>query len=933
MENNIMKSNVPFLLAVFVLSIFAHLDVMQAALPKSNEVITFNSTNVKFGTTFYVLYRPDNPCMELRNLPECRYFAPTWKVRDDIADGKTITKSSVQGGDGFDNRISLSLKGRTYDYFHSSEILKLECTDFHKEGHTYVFDYITNDLGKLKVKAFKVDDRKWTVTYSFKALKAGYYSVLYMGAPSCAKESVDFIFQPMVWQQRRFPMRSYVSLAYSCSLPAAFLSSNATSWGVVVSPEEFPFLPLPERDNNRFGVLTKDDEGNFRPMLTAPVMGSVDSHMKAEDIYDFNFYLFSMNEQPIDTYESIARNIYQFKDYRSNDICNLNHTIDNINNYILSKYSCFIDSLKGCSYSTDVLGSVNNSTSLNPISIALLSDNMEMIKKRALPILEYMLSRQRSLFCLDKQMKIQNPTRALGGPCATLNEMLGLQYFSSVKHSLYEQKVEQQAYRKTTISWSNYIDSYKATGKAEYLKKAIAGADTYLNEILPTQSTSLEKKGFWPSYNPDFKSLLNLYEITGEQRFLEAARIGARLYAMYIWMCPVIPNQKVLVNKGGVAPHYWYLKAKGFPQMPATERYVDAWRLSEMGLLSESSMTSIGHRAVFTAHHAPYMYKIAHYTGDEFLRDIARSAVAGRYRNFPGYHINTERTDVYEQKDYPLHEWKELSVNSLHYNHPLPMLSMLYDYLITDFWHKTDEAVSFPSFHTEAHAYLQSELYGKEAGNFYDYNHVSLWMPQHVLSGVDNELNYLMGIDGKNLYVSFSNQSKEKVLSTVTFDDKRVLLDPNREYEVEVIDAHGAKHSATLNHGALSVEVGPMGVRSYVIKNIDVKVDLHNKFFSTVNRWGKGGAAKGKYSGAHAYVIDFGEDLKETFVYIEDDDSKVSSVTFDVRFDGKSFTYEDKYYPFEYTCPILNETKRVDCCIHINYINGQSTSQTLKLRR
>jgi len=38
------------------------------------------------------------------------------------------------------------------------------------------------------------------------------------------------------------------------------------------------------------------------------------------------------------------------------------------------------------------------------------------------------------------------------------------------------------------------------------------------------------------------------------------------------------------------------------------------------------------------ANYAPWMMRISALTGDALLHDVARSAVVGRYRNFPGYH-------------------------------------------------------------------------------------------------------------------------------------------------------------------------------------------------------------------------------------------------------------------------------------------------------
>ena len=77
-----------------------------------------------------------------------------------------------------------------------------------------------------------------------------------------------------------------------------------------------------------------------------------------------------------------------------------------------------------------------------------------------------------------------------------------------------------------------------------------------------------------------------------------------------------------------------------------------AWRLSEIGLTPESSGTCTGHRAIFMANYAAWFVRLAHYTGDDFLARIAKNAIVGRYRNFPGYHINTARTTIYKFNDF-----------------------------------------------------------------------------------------------------------------------------------------------------------------------------------------------------------------------------------------------------------------------------------------
>jgi hypothetical protein len=396
----------------------------------------------------------------------------------------------------------------------------------------------------------------------------------------------------------------------------------------------------------------------------------------------------------------------------------------------MSGYSHFIEDLKGCSYSTDVPGAVKNVSSLNPLSMALVTDNKDIYQHRAYPLMEYMVSREKFLFSLDPKQKIQSPSRALKGPCAPLTELASLYdvfrgkypVFGTLAGKMYgTDRILNLDVVEKGSSWKNSLALYKATGEKAYLDKAMVGADAYINKRIAHLQTDFNDPDagglfFWTGYAPRWIDLLDLYEHTGEVRYLEAAHKGARLFAMHIWMSPAIPEREILVNKGGKAPMYWYLKSKGHKQMHAAEETVPAWRLSEMGLTSESSGTCTGHRAIFMANYAPWMLRLGYHVRDSFLSDIARSAVVGRYRNFPGYHINTERTTIYEKADYPLRDHKELSVNSFHYNHIWPMMSMLLDYLVSDVFVRSEGQITFPSAFIEGYAYLQNNFYGHKPG-------------------------------------------------------------------------------------------------------------------------------------------------------------------------------------------------------------------------
>ena len=93
---------------------------------------------------------------------------------------------------------------------------------------------------------------------------------------------------------------------------------------------------------------------------------------------------------------------------------------------------------------------------------------------------------------------------------------------------------------------------------------------------------------------------------------------------------------------------------------------------------------------------AAWMLRLSHYSGDNFLKDIARSAVVGRYANFPGYDINDEFTNFYERPDYPLRNWTELTYNQIYYNHVWPHIALLTDFLITESVYRSQGKINFP---------------------------------------------------------------------------------------------------------------------------------------------------------------------------------------------------------------------------------------------
>jgi len=634
--------------------------------------------------------------------------------------------------------------------------------------------------------------------------------------------------------------------------------------------------------------------------------------MKAGEQFGFSLELVVEDMDITHAFEKIARNSFGFKDYRRNGDASLNTTLDNMVKYSMSDYAWFVDSLKGCAYSTDVPGAVKNVSSLNPLELAIVTDDSSIFDKRAYPIMEFDLSREKYLFSLDSTQKIQQPSRKLNGPVAPVSELLALHSILGDNSFLMDLALQESSTSRVRNlddsepgdNWINQMHFYRATGDKKYLKEAIKGADIYLKERVDKKQVSFTDPYtgslfFWPSFVNKWIQLSELYELTGCKRYLDAALDGARHYTMFTWMSPQIPDSLILVNKGGKAPLYWYLKSKGHKQMNAPEEYVEAWKLSEIGLTPESSTTSSGHRAIFMANYAPWMLRLGYYGQDSFLMEVAKAAIIGRYQNFPGYHINTARTNVYMKENYPLQDYVNLSVNSFHFNHIMPMASMLLDYLVSDVFVRSKGAISFPSEYIEGYAYLQNKFYGSKTGTFYGEKDVCLWMPGGLIDTGNEELNYIAARKDSSIYLALCNQSDEHIITWIKLDSSRLKGTNRSMYYMLNEGRSGIK--GKLNDNTFLIDVEPNGFLALKIDHVRDHVEFQNRILGqpetpdycfTESDFGR----------ARAMVFHIGAYAKRVYIYLRDDDSKFKSVSLRYKDScGTEKVLTRDYYPFEFT--------------------------------
>lgn len=750
----------------------------------------------------------------------------------------------------------------------------------------------------------------------------GYFAAGYTGAPSIPSGEADWIWQPLIWQGKRFPFTGYLTPEYHCPVPAVMVHKAGTTWGVVADPQEMPFR-LPTFDNSRFGVALRKPGSMASPVLFAPIFGGAGSFMNTGAFFRFRFHLFARPGDFYANYTRLARDTYGFHDYRENTIATLNDTLDNMQDYFLTPYAEWNADARGFSGLRDDPGTVKSYSPVHLLSWAMVRDSQLFFEQRARPAIEYSLSRSGYILTINGY----DTNRAMFGPAlnALTPEYVALYHLSGRRTAFFRKVAEdlnvnlaaavdtnatytrQQSIDNGRNYLRRYLAMYQLTGDPDYLNKACKVADDYITWRINQPQTDFYDgfNTFWYFIGPMWVDLLELYEETGIQRYQDAALAGAREFAGYSYYCPAIPETNITVNIGG-----------SVSGMPIPEETVPAWRVAEMGLQCEAANTSTSHRGIFMVPWAAYFNRLTLATGDTFFRDVARSAIVGRYANFPGYNLKTVYTTIYEKPDYPLKSFQDLKFNSFHYHHPMLMAVELIDYLVSEAALRSVGQIRFPSRYSATTAYFQQKVYGDRPGQFYTRSNVWLWMPQRLLTNSSVQVNYLAARGDGNLCVALMNQSTQTVSTTVSLNPSLVAFGAVHSIQVRTNNVEAPQQ--TLTAGRVTVSVAPKGMTTLEILGVTPQVSLQQKYLAKSPSLGDGSYAQvvtpefGKVQGC---LISFGPELTSAYVWlqacpenaVDPRSGPLKRATLHYAIDrGPTNTVVDTVWPFEFTVPLTN---------------------------
>ncbi len=880
-------------------------DLYQAALNKDGSVTlrlkTVSKTYV-IQPRFTVMQREDDPKSGTINahrlVKDFRgvVTVPTWKLR-----------------------VS---EDRTPDFFLSAKPITLNASSAEITGDRIAWTFPPHPDFKLEATFYlPIGAKEPVMQYVFTPTRPAWYSVGFTGMPEMDAKEADAIWQPHVWQEKRFPQLSFLSPQDMCSLPSTMIEKDGVTAGVVAEPADFPYeLPSLGQGNLKFGVLIRNPAGKAQPMIFAPLLGTKASQLPVNKPFSFQFRILLYKGTQPNAFRYVAQHMFGFKDYRKNVFVNLNQTIENTVDFAMNDvYSGWNADLRGFDYSTDVQQTVKVVSGLHPLSVALITDNESVYQKRALPMIEFLMSREKFLFTIDKRVTRQNASGKMAGPAMEVSELAALQSFYQNQSPVFRyyadslSRVSRQLNLNITSkgdSWPNLLALYRMTGDQAILSRSKTEADEYIKKRISVKSTDFSgvegAAQFWTDFAPLWIELLDLYEETKEKRYLDAAVEGANLYMQYIWFYPVIPNNNITVNKDGIVPYRSYEAIRdSMPFMSAPEQSVPAWRVSQIGLTPEASNTYGSNPAIFLTHYAAHLLRLAHYANDDFFRSVARSAVVGRYSNYPGYDINGIFNTVYARPDYPLRAYNQISYNQVYYNHVWPQIALLFDYLIADAYVLSKGNINFPGRFAPGYAYLKSKVYGDKPGSFYGDRSVHLWMPKQVLATGNEQLNYVTGYGNGKFYMAFLNQSDQPVTANVVLNPDLVPF--KSLHNTKVWRQNIASESIQLIEGRLTASVAAKGITAFAIEDIAVVTQFQQQAYSKEQQlsntshkilhstFGKISSAiysLGQYNSSHTWLAATNEQLAAATMHYRDTGTQSWK------------ELKDTSHPFEFTIPL-----------------------------
>lgn len=897
------------------------------------------------GAEFTVMYSERNPGfsvnrsgrfdrMTAKPFPDKPLYAQRWSLySDDPADpGKEIKALDVAG----DIRITVNSVGERFLHYKKQDGREVEVQEMDAvtgtvnpwlagqrtilkaggaiiEGNTITWLFPGQPNFTLAAKVTIPASGDPLIQYQLTVKKGGYYSVAYTGAPWINEKETLRIPQSAL-KTARDPNNNVISEA-QISLPRVHIATKKFNSVLVVDPRESPFrlqedskgvwtYALADESNSRFGTMVEAKDDRLRPVVFAPLMGGFESLMEPGQTHGFTLRYILRDGSWEDTFKYIARDIYEFRDMRDNSGPGpMYKTIENLMDYLGSRdgknHSMWHDEQKYHNYWSDLSGIFKPFSPMFGLSAAFITDDEDYFRRRARPMVEFALSRATNVFA---PYEVYN-----AGMVSTLASPLGSPYIDAGQlHSLHGM-----------FQNRNHVFRHYALEKPP-LKGALQNA--LLQYRLTQDKKHLEEAGNLALRGAgNYPDILDVYEETKNPKVLQVALDKAYQWVVVMNLFPSVPDRDVVMEKNNKAPihgHAWQRHEDwGFaPPQPAIlpESKVPAWRASLVG--TELS----AYRGGYWVNTHGQLMRLATHAEDDFLRDMQRWALVGRYGNYPGDFRSNRHSLVAEWSGAPLRYIFETNFSTYNPGHACEWIGSMIDFMVSDLFNRSAMKIDFPS-RSMYGAGFRVKIYGDRPGVFYDEKNVWLWLPRHLLESDNKQIDCAGGHGNGKFYAAFWNQSFQKEKVTVKLNPALVGFPGAHRARIWINNRDAG--IVTVEDNTLSFEIDSKGIVCYAIEDAKVTLGLQAKLLA------KDAITLGKDSFAEqdtpfgkvtATLLSAGKGLTSAFVYTHAQASDVISAKLRHRQgNGEWKETSDAIFPFEFSLDIDEGKGPFECIFEV----------------
>ncbi|MDR3708085.1 MAG: hypothetical protein P4L33_07275 [Capsulimonadaceae bacterium] len=665
------------------------------------------------------------------------------------------------------------------------------------------------------------------VSVKFQATGSASYSLAFSPFSELGDDKVKDAELPPLFQSKRRAESACLLpntvMPHALSLvETATASGSPVSLAITAEPAELPWN-WPGVDNAVCGFSEIGAGDKWQPTGFMPILGYKNSYLSTGESKTVAFRVAVVPGDWKSGLEYTSTNIDEVTDYRKPWKTSLTNAAFNIIDLMKNDDASGWDPhLKGF-WNIESKDTASQSDPLPLISTAVLTHDEDFYLRRALPTIEYTLSRPTAHYATylvpdsgylkAEYTKMQVPSTGYGtaywqSAYALLNDLNP--WMAELASTSKDDA--RGANTHGVPNWCNMLALYRLHPTPELLAKISAEASDWIDkEIVKPRRGDL---GFEPFYNvsyyPYWWDLPDLYELTHNRKFLDAAEEGAFGTIAGQWSQPLIPQGDITVNAGGSfngLKDIWYKGSDkyrlGFPRKPGDtpEHQVPAWLVSRVGLGFEQPVTYYGggqkgFNNIFNSAWAPNLLRMYDLTGRDIYQTYARNTILSRWANYGGYYISGY-TDLPLDPDYP---YKGPDVTSIYYHHIPVHLAFTLDYLVTEAHVRSGGKISFPWAKQQGYVWFDNRVYSAQPGSVFDDKTASLWLDRKIARVDSPAVNYITARGHDRFWVVLMNESDKAEQASIVLDANALGLRAGSPYAIFGADGNkvGDGTSATV---------------------------------------------------------------------------------------------------------------------------------------